>query len=86
MNEDMVDTVWNSSWEKKTKNGCLNNHFEVQQFLGFCNDYWWFNPKYSENVELLTTLTKRDEPFIWESEQQLACETLITTFTCAPAH
>jgi hypothetical protein len=42
-------------------------------------------PKYSGKVEPLTRLTKKDEPFVWESEQQLAFETMITAFTLAPA-
>jgi hypothetical protein len=37
MDEDKVETVRNWSKEKKTENGRLNNLFEVQQFLGFCN-------------------------------------------------
>jgi hypothetical protein len=72
MDEDKVETVWNWSKEKKKKNGRLNNLFEVQQFLGFCNYYRRFNPKYSEKAEPLTRLTKKDEPFVWGSEQQLA--------------
>jgi len=39
MNEDKVETVRNWSREKKTKNGRLNNLFEVQQFLRFRNYY-----------------------------------------------
>jgi hypothetical protein len=39
MDPDKVDTVRNWSREKKTANGRLNNLFEVQQFLGFCNYY-----------------------------------------------
>jgi hypothetical protein len=30
-------------------------------------------------------LTKKDEPFVWESEQQLAFETMITAYTTSPA-
>jgi len=37
MDENSVGTVRNWSREKKTENGRLNNLFEVQQFLGFCN-------------------------------------------------
>jgi len=80
-----VNTVRNWSWEKKTKNGRLNNLFEVQPFLGFCNYYRRFIPKYSEKAEPLTQFTKKHEPFIWELEQQLAFETIITAFTTAPA-
>jgi hypothetical protein len=40
MDEDKIVTVWNWSWENKTENGRLNNLFEVQQFLGFCNFHW----------------------------------------------
>jgi hypothetical protein len=85
MDEDEVETVRNWSQEKKTKNGRLNNLFEVQQFLGFCNYYRRFIQNYSEKVEPRTRLTKKDEPFVWGSEQQLAFETIITEFTTAPA-
>ena len=85
MDEHKVETVWNWSPEKKTKNGRLNNLFEVQQFLGFCNYYRRFIPRYLEKAEPLTKLTKKDEPFVWESEQQLAFKTMVTAFTTAPA-
>jgi hypothetical protein len=85
MDKEKVETVGNWSREKKTKNGCLNTFFEVQQFLGFCNYYQWFIPKYSEKAEPLTRLTKKDEPFLWELEQQLAFETMITTYKLALA-
>jgi len=65
---DKVETVRNWSRKKKTKNGRLNNLFEVQQFLGFCNYSRWFIPMYSEDAEPLTRLTKKDESFVWESE------------------
>jgi len=58
MAEDKDETVRNWSREKKTKNGRLNNLLEVQQFFGFCNYYRQFIPKYSENAEPLTRLTK----------------------------
>jgi hypothetical protein len=83
MDEDKVVTVRNWSREKRTKNGRLNNVFEVQQFLGFCNYYRRLISKYSEKAELLTKLTKKDEPFVWKAEQQLAFETMVTTFTTA---
>ena len=51
MDELKVETVRNWSKEKKTVNGQLNNLFEVQQFLGFCNYYRRFIPKYSEKAE-----------------------------------
>jgi hypothetical protein len=63
----------------------LNNLFEVQQFLGFCNDYRWFIAKYSEKAAPLTTLTNKNEPWLWEAEHQLAFETMVTAFTTAPA-
>ena len=85
MDEDKVKIIWNWSREKKTENGRINNVFELQQFLGFCNYYQWFIPKYSEKAEPLTRLTKKDEPFVWGSEEQLAFEIMITAFTTAPA-
>ena len=84
MDEDKVDTVKNWSRENKTKNGRLNNLFKVQQFLGFCNYYRRLIPKYSERAEPLTRLTKKDEPLVWEAEQQLAFERMVTGFTTAP--
>jgi hypothetical protein len=33
----------------------------------------------------LTRLTKTNEPFVWEAEQQLAFETMVMAFTMAPA-
>jgi hypothetical protein len=85
MDEDKVGTVRNWSQEKKTENGQLNNLFEVQQFLGFCNYYRRCILKYSDKAEPLTRLTRKDEPFVWEAEQQLAFEILVTAFTTAPA-
>jgi hypothetical protein len=86
MDEDKVETVRNWSREKKTENGRLNNLFEVQQFLGFCNYYRRFIPKYSDKVEPLTRLTKKDEPFgVWGLEQQLPFKMMVTAFTTAPA-
>jgi len=84
MDEDEVETVRNCSREKKTNNCRLNNLFKVQQFLGFCNYYRRYIPKYSDKAEPVTRLTKNDEPFKWEVEQQLAFETMVTTFTTAP--
>jgi hypothetical protein len=83
MHEDKVETVRNWSREKKTENGRPNNLFEVQQFLGFCNYYRRFIPKYSENAEPLMGLTKKDEPFVLGSEQQLAFEIMVTAFSTA---
>jgi hypothetical protein len=85
MDDDKVETVRNWSREKKTENGHLNNLFELQQFLGLGNYYRRFIPKYSEKAEPLTRLTKKDEPFVWGSEQQLAFEIMVTAFTTAPA-
>jgi hypothetical protein len=84
MDGDKLETIRNWSREKKTKNGRLNNIFEVQQFVGFCKYYQQFMSKYSEKVEPLTRLTKMDEPLVWESEQQWACENMINAFTTAP--
>jgi hypothetical protein len=71
--------------EKKTENGRLNNLFQVQQFLGFCNYYRRFISKCSEKAEPLTKLTKKHELFVWGAEQQLDFEMMVTAFTTAPA-
>jgi hypothetical protein len=69
----------------KMLNGRLNNLFEVQQFLGFYNYYRRFIPKYSEKAETLTRLTKKNDLFVWEAEQQSAFEPMVTAFMTAPA-
>ena len=53
--------------------------------MGCFNYYRQFIPNHSEKAELLTRLTKKDEPFVWELEQQLAFETMVTVFTMALA-
>jgi hypothetical protein len=63
----------------------LKNFFEVQQFLSFGNYYRQFILRYSGNTEQLTRLTKKDEPFILESEQHLAFQPMKTACITAPA-
>jgi len=84
MDEDEIEMVRNWSQEKKTKNGRLNNLFKVQQFVRFCNYYQWFISKFSEKAQPLSRLTKKDEPFQWKAEQQLAFRAMVTAFTTAP--
>jgi len=83
MDEDRIESIRNWSREKKTVNGWLIILFEVQQFLGFCNCYWQLISKHSEQAEPLTRLPKKDEPFVSESEQQLAFDTMVTAFRTA---
>jgi hypothetical protein len=78
MHEDEVQTVQNWSCKQTTKNRILNTLFEVQWFLGFCDYYRRFIPKYSQNAERVKRLLKNGEPFVWESEPSLALETTIT--------
>jgi hypothetical protein len=66
---DKVDTVRNWSQEKQTANGWLNNLFEVQQFLGFCNYYRRFIKDSSDLAEPLTRLINKDVPFEWLEDQ-----------------
>ena len=35
-------------------------------------------------MEPLTRLTKKDKPFVWEADQQLAFETMVEAFTTSP--
>jgi len=84
MDADTVDTVRNWSREKMTANGRLNDHFEVQPFLGFCNDYRRFIKGYSDVAEPLTRLTKKDDPFEWLEDQQKPFEELVLKFKTAP--
>ena len=49
---------------------------ELQSFIGFCNFYRRFIPKYSDKCAPLNKLLKKSQPWIWEQEQQVAFETL----------
>jgi hypothetical protein len=84
MDQDKVETVRNWSREIQTANGWLNNLFEVQQFLGFCNYYQRFIEGYSEVAEPLMKLTKQDTPCEWLEDQQKAFKEMILRFTTAP--
>jgi len=84
MDEDKVDTMRNRSCKKKTKKGRLNTLFSIQQFFGFCNNYQHIIPKYSKKAEFLTRLTKKDAPFVWELEQQLAYKVMVNAFMTVP--
>jgi len=56
----------------------------VQAFLGFANLYRRFVKGYSKVVELLTRLTRKDQPFKWGTKQQESFDGLKTSFTTAP--
>jgi hypothetical protein len=53
--------------------------------LVFCNYYRHFITKSSEKAEPLTRLTKKGQPFVWGTEQQLAFKIMVTAFTTPPA-
>jgi hypothetical protein len=84
MDPDKVDRVRNWSREQKTANCHLNNLFEVQQFLGFCNYYRRFIKGYSDIAEPLTILTKKDVPFEWLEYQQNDFMKMVLKFTTTP--
>jgi hypothetical protein len=84
MDPDKLDTVRNWSREKKTAKGRLNNLFEVQQFLGFCNYYRRFIKGYSDVAEPLTRLTTKDVPFELLEDQQKTFKEMVLKFTTAP--
>jgi hypothetical protein len=56
----------------------------VQAFLGLANFYHRFIKDFAKIVRLLTILTCKDQPWIWNEEQQLAFDTLKEAFTSAP--
>jgi hypothetical protein len=85
MDKDKMETVRNRSREKMTEKGQMNNLVELQQFLGFNNDYRRFIPKYSEKAESLMSLRKKDTPFVSEAEQQLVFEMVVPAFATGSA-
>ena len=57
---------------------------DVQSFLAFANFYWRFIHGISSMVRPLTELTRKDQRFHWDKDQQLAFEELKRRFTTAP--
>jgi len=57
---------------------------DVRAFLGFANFYHRFVKGYSMVVEPLTRLTRKGQPFKWETKQQESFDGLKTSFTTAP--
>lgn len=57
---------------------------QVQAFLGFANFYRRFIKDFAKLAKPLTDLTKKDQPWVWGSEQTNAFETLKKAFTTAP--
>lgn len=58
MDDNKVEIVKNWSREKNTNRGRLKYHLEVQQILGFGNNYRHFIPKHAETAERLIRLYK----------------------------
>ena len=52
--------------------------------MGFCNFYRKFIPSFSNTAAPLTTLTQKNQPWTWGSEQQNAFTTLLSCFQTAP--
>ena len=57
---------------------------DVHCFLGFCNFYQPYIPKFSHDAKLLNELTKKDIPWQWGPRQQEAMDNLKTNVTSAP--
>ena len=57
---------------------------QVQMFLGFGNFYWQFIQNYSTIVKPLTTFTKKETPFKWDSDCKTAFQALKQQFTEEP--
>ena len=57
---------------------------DVRGFLGFANFYRRFVKGYSKVVEPLIRLTRKGQPFKWETKQQESFNRLKTSFTMAP--
>ena len=61
-----------------------SNLTDVRSFLGFANIYWRFIHGFSSTVIPLTELTRKDQRFLWDKDQQLAFKELKRRFTSVP--
>ena len=57
---------------------------DVHSFLGFCNLYRPFIPKFGHDAKPLNELTKKDAPWQWGPRQQEAMDNLKNKVTSAP--
>ncbi|KAL0880701.1 hypothetical protein ABMA27_001917 [Loxostege sticticalis] len=57
---------------------------DIKSFLGLVSYYRRFIPDFSKVAKALTSLLKKDTPFIWQNQQQLAFDTLKHKLTTAP--
>jgi len=62
-----------------------DNCREVRSFLGLANYYKRFVPNFSEVALPLTSLTKKDVPFVWSPECESSFQALKNCLTSAPA-
>lgn len=57
---------------------------DIKSFLGLVSYYRRFIPNLSKTAKPLTNLLKKDIPFLWQNDQQLAFESLKSALTSAP--
>jgi hypothetical protein len=60
------------------------NVTQLRSFLGFCNYYRRFIAQWSKNIEPFTRLTKKEEPWVWNTEQKKLFKELKELFTQEP--
>lgn len=77
MDQEKVKAI--TTWESPT------TRRQLQRFLGFANFYRRFIRDFSKLTRCLHDLTKKDNPWKWSDECQLAFETLKSVFSAAPA-
>ncbi|MBW0491052.1 hypothetical protein O181_030767 [Austropuccinia psidii MF-1] len=76
MNSSKVQQILNWPQPKNIK--------ELQSFLGFANFYCHFIRNYSKKISALTSLLKKDSPFIFIEEALSQFQILKEAFTTAP--
>ncbi|MBW0565418.1 hypothetical protein O181_105133 [Austropuccinia psidii MF-1] len=76
MNSSKIQQILNWPQPKNIK--------ALQSFLGFANFYHCFIKNYSKKISSLTSLLKKDSPFIFNEEALSQFQILKETFTTAP--
>ena len=71
-----IDAITFSEWPQNVK--------DVQGFLGFANFYRCFIKDFAKLISPLTALTRKDQEFVWDTNEENSFHAIKTAFISAP--